>query len=395
MPEEPYLTALAEEGKTGKPGQKGLPSKDELKRQISEGSFGGTYLGLGHVQAFSVKMPPFKSSDGQLIDKTLLDLSKTMSDDECAAAAYFIAKLGTGKRGPNGQDNQLSQLVLKTLVDHRAELMAIRQRNGTLTINDIWKNIVGKDMPENGGTTKDLNNGIARKLLDEAIRQYPKALQRWDGSLLDFLDDLIFLMEPVVEYGVSMDVAIKLFLGEEVGDIQVSHNASAYDVNSEEYVNAGERKLFDVIAVDILRIEGNSSIQVGSGKGAYTLDIPTTAGADFANAETPKLMKTMNHLIGGGDEIGNPVPNQLKTMCYMCNQAGNLFLSLSGLEQNRMDHWPVDKSFTLQPDDSVLYTASGEVNGVKHTVQYQIEKDGTSHLVDYSRAESPATVALM
>ncbi|MCQ2395945.1 MAG: hypothetical protein MJ249_16820, partial [Kiritimatiellae bacterium] len=287
-------------------------------------------------------------------------------------------------------------------VDHRTELMAIRQRNGTLTINDIWKNIVGEDMPENGGTTKDLNNGIALKLLGEAIQQYPKAPQRWGGGLLDsldnFVDDLIFLMEPVVEYGVSMDVAIKLFLGEKVGDIQVSHNASAYDVNSKEYVNADEQKLLDVIAGDIPRIEGISSIQVGSGKVAYTLDIPKMAGNGFANEHKSELMEAMNLLVGGGDKNGNSVSNQLKTMCYLCGQAGNSFLTLAGVKaggEGGADHYPVDKLFTLQEDGSVLYTASGDVNGVRHTIQYQIEKDGTSHLVDYSRTESPATVALM
>ncbi|MCQ2394922.1 MAG: hypothetical protein MJ249_11610, partial [Kiritimatiellae bacterium] len=134
-----YLTAIAEEGKTGQLDEegnpkKGLPSKDELKRQILDGMFGGTYFGLAHVGAFFVKLPPFGSADVQLIGTPLLELSQSMSDDECADAAYFIAKMGTGKRGVDGQrENALSSMSLKTLVDHRTELMAIRQRNGTLT----------------------------------------------------------------------------------------------------------------------------------------------------------------------------------------------------------------------------------------------------------------------
>ncbi len=394
-----YLAALAEEGKTGQLDEEGnpkegLPSKDELKRQISEGSFGGTYWGLAHVRAFSTQIPPFDADDG-FFDTQTLGLSSSLSDDECADAAYFIAKMGTGKRGKEGFDNRLSPLAVKTLVDHRTELMALHQRNGTLSINDMWNVLVGRDAPKNiqKGSATDFSKAVGQKLLDKITQDHPEeARRRWRGNYSRFDDSLVNMMPPVIDFGVSVDVAVKLYFGEDVGDVQCSHTASAYDVTGDEYKRANEQKLASVISGDINRIEGKCSIKVGAG--AYTLDIPKMAGNDFANEHTPELMKAMNRLIGGGDEIGNPVPNQLKTMCYMCNQAGNIFLTLAGLAYNQLDHWPVDKSFTLQ-GDSVLYTASGEVNGVKHTVQYQIEKDGTSHLVDYSRAESPATVALM
>ena len=398
-----YLTALAEEGKTGELDDKGipkegLPSKDELKKQILDGKFGGTYLGLAHVRMIPAKHPTFNPADNQLIDNTLLEVSQSMSADECADAAYFIAKMGTGMRGMDGQrDNKLSSFSLKRLVDHRTELMTLHQKNGTLTVNDMWKTVVGKNAPESfaqGGTAANFNNSLYDKVLTEIKKDHPEWAKK--KNLDDYME-LEFhmgnIMIPVVEFGVSTDVAFKLFFGENVDDIQCSHTASAYDVNSVEYKGAGVQQLSQVISGDIDRIRGDSSIKVVNGDDTHHLPIPAMVSnddknKDFAIKETPSLMKAMNRLVGGGDEIKEPVSNQLKTMCFLCGQAGNGFLTLAGLNstgEGGADHYPVDKSFTLRGKDSVLYTASGEINGVRHTVQYQIEKDGTSHLVNYSR----------
>ena len=318
--------------------------------------------------------------------RTLLDDNQRSRalDDECAAAAYFIAKMGTGKRDRGVENNQLSVLALKTLVEHRTELMALRQENGTLTINDMWKTLVGKNASANGGAAANFSDAIGRKLFAEIQPS------RTEGMFADydaFACQLPLIMLPVTDYGVSVDVAVKLHLGEDAGDFQCSHNASACDVHGSEHGNATKESLSDGISADMKRLREKSSFKVVGGTTAYNLSIPPKdeRGENFARDNTEALMKALNRLIGGGDEIGKPVPNQLKTMCLMCWQSGSAFFG--DCFPSQANDLPVDKSFALQKDGSVLYSASAEVEGATHTIQYQIEKDGTSHLVDYSKSK--------
>lgn len=399
-----YMTAIAESGRTGALDKatglpkEGLPSKEEFKRQISGGTFVGTYMGLIKADKVSPRSPAFYPED-KLLGLDNAPMLNGLSDDECVDAAYFVGKMGSGPRGEAVGDNQVSAFLLKTLIENRTELMAIRQKDGDLSVGTIWKKVAGMEMPERrNNSAYDLSEAVQKKFFDKLVNveKNPAAIANFgSGETADyefFSQSIGTIVLSIKDFGVTLDQAVKLVFGQEVKDLNISYGASAYDVSSKGFKDSTEASLIDQIQSDMVRARGDSPFHISDGKTTSSIVYTQENSDDIGKVKTQAttkaqdLMKSMNKLIGGGDEIKKPLLPQFKTMALLCTQAGNNFLSLAGLRQAELDHHPTEKSFTRQEDGSVLFTASGIVNNTKHTISYQINTDGTSSLLEYNRA---------
>lgn len=399
-----YMTAIAEEGRTGQLDASGkqkttLPSKSEIKSQIANGTFTGTYMGLIKADKVSARSPAFRSAE-KLLGSGAMAVMNGLSDDECVDAAYLLGKIGTGPRSSMPGDNQVSGFALKSLMENRESLMAMHRKEGNLSVGTIWKEIAGKEMPEGkNNTATDFSRAVQQKFFDKLVNveKNPKAIEKWgSGENADYsqfeAQGLMVIMLAVENFGVPLDQATKLALGQEVKDIKVCLGSSAYETSSTYFKTEPAEKLLDQIYSDMCRARGNSPFHVSDGKTTISIIHTKEQSSEMAKTQAEDLFKSLSKLIGGGDEIKDPLPPQLKTMVILSAQAGNNFLSLSGLAAAQLDHHPTEKSFTLQNDGSVLFTASGEVKasgeevGTMHSATYRINTDGTSSLLEYKRA---------
>lgn len=394
-----YMMALAEEGTTGRVDRKtgvpieGLPSKDEFKSQISKGNFGGTYFALQHVKVLSPTDQTFLPSDN-VVDGSVAELSRLLSDEECVDAAYCMAKLGTGPREPGGY-NSVSAIGCKAIIEKREELSAIRQKNGKLTIDDIYQTVLGKKAENisSRGTAVDFTAKLTQQLYLHYKKEYPEIIeQRWGDDLgyFGFEDSIAYLMQPMTMYGVSIDASMKISLRVDVDKIEVSHNASAYAIGSAAYQKETEESLFKQVEGD-LRRAANCVYTIGEGKDAYQLKVGANPpqGEGMMTTEAKELMKELSRMLGLGDKIVEPIPNQLKTVCLLATQGGNTFLSLAGVSGTKdgQDHYPVDKSFSMMDDGAVLYTASSRIGDTVHTAQFRVDPNGDNTIIDYTRTK--------
>lgn len=394
-----YMTALAEEGTTGKVDRKtgipleGLPSKNEFKSQITKGNFCGTYFALQHVKVLSPTDQTFLPSDN-VVDGSVAELSRLLSDEECVDAAYCMAKLGTGPREAGGY-NSVSAIGCKAIIEKREELSATRQKNGKLTIDDIYQTVLGKKAENisTRGTAVDFTAKLTQQLYLHYKKEYPEIIeQRWENDLgySGFEDDLPYLMQPMTIYGVSIDTSMKISLRVDVDKIEVSHNASAYAIGSAAYQKETEQSLFKQVEGDLRRAP-NSVYTIGNGKDAYQLKVGAhpPQGEGMMTTEAKELMKELNRMLGAGDELVEPIPNQLKTVCLLATQGGNTFLSLAGVNGTKdgQDHYHVDKSFSMMDDGAVLYTASTLIGDTLHSAQYRVDPNGDNTIIDYTRTK--------
>ncbi|MCQ2367549.1 MAG: hypothetical protein MJ109_00845 [Kiritimatiellae bacterium] len=394
-----YMTALAEEGTTGRVDRKtgipleGLPSKDEFKSQILKGNFAGTYFALQHVKVLSPTDQTFLPADN-VVDQSVAELSRLMSDEECVDAAYYMAKLGTGPREAGGY-NSISAIGCKAIIEKREELSAIRQKNGKLTIDDIYQTVLGKKAVNisSRGTAVDFTAKLTQQLYLHYKKEYPEIIeQRWGDDLgyINFEDSIAYLMQPMTMYGVSIDASMKISLRVDVDKIEVSHNASAYAIGSADYQKETEQSLFKQVEGDLRRAP-NSVYTIGNGKDAYQLKVGAhpPQGEGMMTTEAKELMKELSRMLGLGDKIVEPIPNQLKTVCLLATQGGNTFLSLAGVSGTKdgQDHYPVDKSFSMMDDGAVLYTASSRIGDTVHTAQFRVDPNGDNTIIDYTRTK--------
>lgn len=376
-----YLASQAEEVSD----KFSLPKVDTLMRQIAGGTCNGTHLALQHLQKISHDNGGVLAGDS--IDSFVNDTVRLMNVDDVEALAYFAGKFQKINPRENGgkSSSGTSLIFLKDMVERKGKLLYFRAQHGKMTLGDLWQQRFGTKMPK--GARVDQQNRFVKKhflrWIDEFETRHPgfKAHHKIDDDRSKSADDNREILQSTIEnkigeLGIPLEQAGLLSFDEEVDRLDISSKSMVYDTRSEMYTGTYKTKagLITQLVADFKRAAGEFLVgdeRININPEATNEEIRQKVD-DLYNAIAKMLKYDENNPVPEDD-----VPNQLKTALIVCTQAGNTILTLIGLD-SKADHYPTQKTFSLQKDGQVLYTIAATFGDRQMRVSYDIAQDGTS-----------------
>ena len=388
-----------------------LPPANELVNQIKDGKFLGSFIGLLNCGVINVNINSLVIPAENLFGKdgAICDYLSKLNPRDCEDMAFMLGKCQLGDKDRDSKDaiafpadkthpelnfTNLSGIRLHTLITMKEKQSAILNNyrtTGKFSFDDIYRQVLGEKP-----SSKDVNarDRFWRMVLKSDIKLTNKmgAVKADDqiGYVSVMTDRIMDPESLMLDFGLNFEDATKVKNSGWDNSIKLRGGTPITQIGTKTFAEMTKETAFYDLNKDIGRAGEGSTFTVGGNK---PIIVPPGAKMDDKITEGLRdtLFEQLSQMLGYDNKSDKPLPPQLKTALYSCNQAGMSVFALAG--GNSVQYANSARTFELDQNGNLHFTIStycpplpGDPQNADRlcTAHYVIAKDGSSELVDFS-----------